>query len=117
MLEMGQSKPWQEALYEITGERQMDNAMLEYFALLKQWLDEQNANNGVKELVSIVVSPHLPPRGQKMRELFFHSTQLLVWCPASSRNNSELVILSDRRERRRIYVFQSKRIDPSLRSG
>jgi peptidyl-dipeptidase A len=33
MLEMGQSKPWPDALYALTGERQMDaRAMLEYFA-------------------------------------------------------------------------------------
>jgi peptidyl-dipeptidase A len=43
MLEMGQSKPWPDALYALTGERQMDaGAMMEYFAPLKQWLDEQN---------------------------------------------------------------------------
>lgn len=49
MLEMGQSKPWQDALFEMTGERQMDGgAMLEYFAPLKKWLDEQNTKNGVK---------------------------------------------------------------------
>ena len=43
MLEMGQSKPWPEALYTLTGERQMDgSAMMEYFAPLKRWLDEQN---------------------------------------------------------------------------
>ncbi len=43
MLEMGQSKPWPDALYVLTGERQMDaGAMMEYFAPLKQWLDEQN---------------------------------------------------------------------------
>ncbi len=43
MLEMGSSKPWPEALYALTGERQMDaNAMMEYFAPLKKWLDEQN---------------------------------------------------------------------------
>jgi peptidyl-dipeptidase A len=43
MLEMGQSKPWPDALYALTGERQMDgSAMMEYFAPLKQWLDEQN---------------------------------------------------------------------------
>ena len=42
MLEMGQSKPWPDALYALTGERQMDaGAMLEDFAPLKQWLDEQ----------------------------------------------------------------------------
>jgi peptidyl-dipeptidase A len=48
MLEMGQSKPWPDALEVMTGERQMDaSAMLEYFAPLKKWLDEQN--KGQKE--------------------------------------------------------------------
>jgi peptidyl-dipeptidase A len=43
MLEMGQSRPWPDALEALTGERKMDaTAMLEYFAPLKQWLDEQN---------------------------------------------------------------------------
>jgi peptidyl-dipeptidase A len=43
MLEMGQSRPWQEALFEMTGERQIDaSAILEYFAPLQKWLDEQN---------------------------------------------------------------------------
>jgi peptidyl-dipeptidase A len=44
MLEMGASKPWPEALEAFTGERQMSGkAMVEYFAPLKAWLDEQNA--------------------------------------------------------------------------
>jgi peptidyl-dipeptidase A len=48
MLEMGQSKPWPDALEALTGEREMDaGALLEYFAPLKKWLDEQN--RGVKE--------------------------------------------------------------------
>jgi peptidyl-dipeptidase A len=48
MLEMGQSQPWPEALYALTGERQMDaGAMMEYFAPLKQWLDEQNQGKPV----------------------------------------------------------------------
>jgi peptidyl-dipeptidase A len=48
MLEMGQSKPWPDALYALTGERQMDaGAMMEYFAPLKQWLDEQNKEQKV----------------------------------------------------------------------
>jgi peptidyl-dipeptidase A len=48
MLEMGQSKPWPDALYVLTGERQMDaGAMMEYFAPLKQWLDEQNKGKQV----------------------------------------------------------------------
>jgi peptidyl-dipeptidase A len=43
MLEMGQSKPWPEAMHVVTGQRQADaSAILEYFAPLKKWLDEQN---------------------------------------------------------------------------
>ena len=43
MLAMGQSKPWPDALEVLTGERRTDaGALLEYFAPLKQWLDEQN---------------------------------------------------------------------------
>ena len=43
MLEMGISKPWPEALKAISGEDRIDgNALLEYFAPLKAWLDEQN---------------------------------------------------------------------------
>lgn len=49
MLEMGKSQPWPEELYALTGERKMDaTAILDYFAPLKKWLDEQNAKNGVK---------------------------------------------------------------------
>jgi peptidyl-dipeptidase A len=44
MLEMGQSRPWPDALEALTGERQMDaTAILEYFLPLKKWLDEQAA--------------------------------------------------------------------------
>ncbi len=43
MLELGASKPWPDALEAFTGERQMSGkAMVEYFAPLKKWLDEQN---------------------------------------------------------------------------
>lgn len=43
MLEMGQSRTWQDALFTLTGSRQMDaTAMMDYFAPLKKWLDEQN---------------------------------------------------------------------------
>ncbi len=48
MLEMGQSKPWPDALEVLTGERHLDaGAILEYFAPLQKWLDEQN--KGQKE--------------------------------------------------------------------
>ena len=44
MLEMGSSQPWPDALEALTGQRQMDaTAILDYFAPLKTWLDEQNA--------------------------------------------------------------------------
>ncbi|AVI67840.1 peptidyl-dipeptidase [Shewanella sp. WE21] len=43
MLELGLSKPWPEALKEVTGKEAMDaKAVLDYFAPLKTWLDEQN---------------------------------------------------------------------------
>ena len=43
MLALGASKPWPEALEALTGERRIDaGAMLEYFAPLAGWLQEQN---------------------------------------------------------------------------
>ncbi|CCQ12263.1 Peptidyl-dipeptidase A precursor [Pseudoalteromonas luteoviolacea B = ATCC 29581] len=43
MLEMGSSRPWQEALAKLTGKPEMDaNAVLDYFAPLQAYLDEQN---------------------------------------------------------------------------
>ena len=42
MLKMGVSKPWPDALQALTGSRQMDaTAIVDYFAPLKAWLDEQ----------------------------------------------------------------------------
>ncbi|HZS05570.1 MAG TPA: M2 family metallopeptidase [Blastocatellia bacterium] len=44
MLALGQSRPWPEALKAMTGEDKMDaTAILDYFAPLKKWLDEQNS--------------------------------------------------------------------------
>jgi peptidyl-dipeptidase A len=43
MLALGASKPWQDALEQLTGSREMDaSAILEYFAPLQKWLEEQN---------------------------------------------------------------------------
>jgi len=43
MLAMGLSQPWPEALKAMTGEDKMDaTAIIDYFAPLKTWLDEQN---------------------------------------------------------------------------
>jgi peptidyl-dipeptidase A len=48
MLTMGASKPWPDALAAVTGQEQMDaTAILDYFAPLKQWLDEQNKGKPV----------------------------------------------------------------------
>jgi len=42
MLTMGLSRPWPEALEALTGSKQMDaSAILDYFAPLDKWLDEQ----------------------------------------------------------------------------
>jgi len=43
MLAKGASAPWQDALFELTGTREMDaSAILDYFAPLQTWLKEQN---------------------------------------------------------------------------
>ncbi len=43
MLEMGASQPWPDELAALSGEHRMDaGALLDYFAPLKTWLDEQN---------------------------------------------------------------------------
>jgi len=43
MLEMGASKPWPDALEAFTGTREISGeALIEYFAPLKTWLDQQN---------------------------------------------------------------------------
>jgi peptidyl-dipeptidase A len=48
MLSMGLSKPWPEALNALAGSKQMDaTAILDYFAPLSKWLDEQLAGKPV----------------------------------------------------------------------
>lgn len=43
MLQKGQSQPWPQTLKELTGSEQMDaSAILDYFAPLGTWLEEQN---------------------------------------------------------------------------
>jgi len=43
MLSMGAQKPWPEALKAVSGESRIDgSALIDYFAPLKTWLDEQN---------------------------------------------------------------------------
>jgi peptidyl-dipeptidase A len=43
MLSLGVSRPWPDAMEALTGSRQMDaTAILDYFAPLQKWLDEQN---------------------------------------------------------------------------
>jgi peptidyl-dipeptidase A len=48
MLAMGQSRPWPDALETLTGQLEMDaTAILDYFAPLQKWLDEQNKGQKV----------------------------------------------------------------------
>ncbi|HLK21067.1 MAG TPA: M2 family metallopeptidase [Bryobacteraceae bacterium] len=48
MLAMGASEPWPKALEALTGQKQMDaTAILDYFAPLQRWLDEQNRGKPV----------------------------------------------------------------------
>jgi len=44
MLAQGASRPWPETLKLLTGKSEIDaTAVVDYFAPLKKWLDEQNA--------------------------------------------------------------------------
>jgi peptidyl-dipeptidase A len=48
MLEAGQSRPWQDILFDMTGERDLDaTAIVDYFQPLKVWLDKQTAGKPV----------------------------------------------------------------------
>jgi peptidyl-dipeptidase A len=48
MMAMGSSRPWPEALEALTGERRMDaSGLLEYYAPLARWLDEENRGHPV----------------------------------------------------------------------
>ncbi len=43
MMEMGRSQPWPDAMEALTGQRELDaSAIIDYFAPLMVWLDEQN---------------------------------------------------------------------------
>jgi peptidyl-dipeptidase A len=49
MLQLGLSKPWPDALEAMTGSRQMDaTAIIDYFAPLKKFLDDELAKKGVR---------------------------------------------------------------------
>merc|ERR1711994_885620 len=48
MLKMGASKPWKEAMREMTGQPEMSTeALREYFAPLEAWLEEENRRAGI----------------------------------------------------------------------
>lgn len=47
MLQLGSSKPWQDAMEVLTGQRNMDaSGLLEYFAPLHDWLKAENERTG-----------------------------------------------------------------------
>lgn len=46
MLQLGASKPWQDAMEAMTGQRDvLATPMLNYFEPLKVWLEQENAKN------------------------------------------------------------------------
>ena len=48
MLKLGMSRPWPEALEALTGSKQMDaTAIIDYFAPLKAYLDQQLAGKPI----------------------------------------------------------------------
>jgi peptidyl-dipeptidase A len=60
-LAMGASRPWPDALEALTGGRQMDaTAIVDYFAPLKTWLDEQNRGHAVGWEQALVRSARRP---------------------------------------------------------
>ncbi|XP_071941340.1 angiotensin-converting enzyme-like [Antedon mediterranea] len=65
MLSLGSSKPWPEAMEQITGQREMDaGPLVEYFKPLTDWLIEQNTQNN-EELgwPESTWMPDAPPSG------------------------------------------------------
>ena len=46
-MKLGFSKPWPEAMFDITGEKSMSaKPLMEYFAPLITWLEQENQKNG-----------------------------------------------------------------------
>jgi peptidyl-dipeptidase A len=46
MLQLGSSKPWQDAMEAVTGQRKMDaTAIIDYFKPLIDWLKKQNSGH------------------------------------------------------------------------
>ena len=76
MLQLGSSEVWNEAMFQMTGQRDMSTAPLQkYFKPLTEWLKEQNDANGdvrgwdtemtwkpgksiIKKIMEMVKSPH-----------------------------------------------------------
>ena len=57
MLKLGTSKPWQDAMEQIAGTRNMDaSALVEYFKPLNDWLTEQN-----KDMDDVTWTEECPP--------------------------------------------------------
>merc|ERR1719209_668668 len=49
MLQMGQSRPWMEAMEKMTGQKKMSTkALREYFEPLEMWLKKENKKSGAQ---------------------------------------------------------------------
>ena len=61
MLAAGANKPWQDILFEATGERQMDaTAMVDYFQPLLVWLERQNQGKPVGWSTTVAPDTAIP---------------------------------------------------------
>ena len=65
MLVLGSSKPWQDAMQAITGQRKMSvKPLLDYFQPLMEWLKKQNKEENVgwsENCPSKIPHPSAPP--------------------------------------------------------
>lgn len=74
MLKLGASKPWQDAMEALTGQRDiLATPLLNYFEPLRAWLEAENIKNGdyigwdipPKQLVNKEFAPHLKEKMQQ----------------------------------------------------
>lgn len=74
MLKLGASKPWQDAMEALTGQRDiLATPLLNYFEPLRVWLEAENIKNGdyigwdipPKQLVNKEFAPHLKEKMQQ----------------------------------------------------
>ena len=69
MLKMGASKPWQDAMEALTGQREvLATPLLNYFEPLRVWLEQKNAETGE------YIGWDIPPPAAAASAAYFSST-------------------------------------------